>query len=295
MWKKLIYAVAAALVAVVAVIAVDRLRGSGGGGFDEGVAQQADLLLNTGARLREAGTAEVAFRADLRTDVGTGKIAWTGTSRIRFADQPQSDTDYAEVASDAGGPIEARRLVDGEDAYVTSASFAPADRRRWIRTPTTTMFWPDPLASPELGLTDYPMWQKLLDDTQRDNAVAAGTDDLPDLAGAPNEYRLTCTPGEDTGCPPPFGTQLDQYFTAVPNTTWSIWLGDDGRPRRVDVAAILQWDQAKAQPGDTGPAYKIGTYEYHATFEVGGFGTPVTVTAPAADEITRVRVVSAKK
>jgi hypothetical protein len=156
------------------------------------------------------------------------------------------------------------------------------------------MYWETGLADPELGLTDYPMWQEFLNNVQRDNGIAAVTDELTDIDGAEHEYRLTCTPGDDAGCPPPFGTPLDQFFNQVPDITWSIWLDGDGRPRRVDVANTLWWDPDLA-PAEPGVPHRPEVYEYRATFEFTGFGTAVTVAAPPAKEISEQRVVAWKK
>jgi hypothetical protein len=298
MAKKVIPLVAIGLAAVLAFVVVfDIVRGdSGGGGFDEDARHRGELLVNAGEKLRAAGTASVAFQADLRTDIGTGKVAWTGTSRLSYAGTPRSETEYTEVKSDAGATVRARRVIDDGDAYYTSPSFVPADRRPWITPSRTAMFWPDPLSDPELGLPDYPTWQAVIGGIPLDRAIAARTEDLDDLEGAPYEYRFVCTDNSDEGCVTSFGTALDQYFNVVPIVDLAIWLDEEGRPRRVSVKSTLEWRSELARAGEAQPPYRTGVYEFGGRFDLSGFGsTPVTAEAPPAGQVSGVRVVSAKK
>ena len=270
MWKKVLPIVAIAIAGVLlAVVVIDMVRsGSGPSGAQQARDEQMAPLIAMDASLREAGTTTVGFHADLRASSGVGRFAWLGSSKIEWADQPLTDTTFTEIKSDAAGPVvEARRVFDGTEPYYRSAAFEPRDGKPWINGVRTALAWAHPLTDPELHLPDYAMWQSFIRVVPEGNAYSAVTEDLEDLAGAPHEYRLTCKPLEDDGCPPPFPSPLDQFFNVAPQTTWSIWLGDDGLPRRVDVNSLLIFDPELAQPGDSNATAAERQYEFTARFE----------------------------
>lgn len=288
MWKKLIYFLAAVLVGIVVFAIVVQSRGSS----DERETAY-ERLAHVGQKLREAGSAQVNFDAEIKRDSGSPWVRWVGTSLIRFGDTPSWDTTYSRIQLSDGPTVQAHRVHDGTATYVSSPGFVPEDGRAWIRTPYTTMFWPNRLADLSLGITDFTMWQRFLDNVQRDNAAAAVTDELKDVADARHEYRLRCTPGSDAGCPPPWNTILDQYFNRVPDITLSVWIRDDGRLRRLEVANSLWYDIS--QPGaNPGVPHDRAVYEVRAVFDFDKLGTPVTVKAPPADQVTQARAVSLK-
>lgn len=293
MLKKLVYVLAAVLVGVVVF---DFVRGQNDDTSAEEGQRRYEHLAAAGAKLREAGTAQVTFTANLRTDVGTGKVSWAGTSALQFGpdDETKSDTTYSAITIRDDKPVQVRRVDDGGDTYYESAGFVTADRRPWMDADVTTMFWADPLADPELRLTDYPMWQAFLDDVQRDNAIGGYTEDLRDIDGAVHEYDVTCTPGDDAGCPPPFRTVADQYFNHVALIRWFVWLDAEDRPLRVEVSTEMRWDPDR--PGrDTGIQHQRNMYAFQAAFDFTGFGDPVTVTTPPEKEVSQVKVALQRK
>jgi len=293
MWKKVLPLAAVVLAVLLAgIVVIDLVRGQSESGSDERTAR----LIAMDGKIRGTGTTTVAFRAGLRPAVGAGSITWAGTSKVKWSgDDPATDTEFTEIKPSSFQAVQARRLFDGSDPYYKSPVFLPADRRKWINNSKTGMFWSDPLADPELHMPDYTMWQSFLRTITEKNAHAALTEDLEDIEGAPHEYQLTCAAGEDPGCPPPFPSPMDQFFNDAPVTTWSIWLADDGLPRRVDVRSVLLWDASRAKPGDVGAPAVGGEYEFLGSFQLSGYGDPVTIEAPPEAEVTQERVVKALK
>jgi hypothetical protein len=275
------------------IVVLDLVRGQSEGGSSE---QRAARLLAMDEKIRATGTTTVTFRTMLRPAAGVGGVTWAGTSKVKWSDDdPATDTEFTEIKPAAFRAAQARRVFDGSNSYYRSPVFQPADKRPWINNGRTGMFWADRLSDPELHLPDYTMWQSFLRYLTEDNAYAALTEDLADVDGAPHEYQLTCAAGEDPGCPPPFPTPLNQFFNDAPVTTWSIWLADDGLPRRVDVRSVLLWDATRAKPGDSGVPAVGGEYEFTGSFLMSGYGDPVTIEAPPAAEVTQVTVVNALK
>lgn len=295
MAKKVLPLAAAGIAAILLFVVVfDMVRGDGRGP-DEDAQVRGQMLVDAGDKLRAAGTATVTFHADVRTQHGSNKVAWFGTTRLSYAEPPRSETEFTEVKMDVAASVKARQVSVGGTSYYSSPSFAPADRRPWISPEKTSMFWPNPLADPELGVPDHTRWQAIMDDIPLDRAISSRTEDLEDVAGAPHEYRYVCVNTDDDGCVTSFGTPLDQqYFNVVPEVDMSVWLDEEGRPRRVLVRSVLEWRESLARPGEAAPL-PDRVYEASAQFELSGFGEPVAVEAPPSDQVSRARLVSAKK
>ncbi|MFU8854682.1 hypothetical protein ACNAW0_27470 [Micromonospora sp. SL1-18] len=92
-----------------------------------------------------------------------------------------------------------------DKTYYSSPSVVAADGRPWYESHTPAN-WGALFANPDMGVADFPVWQRFLEDVTVEVANDGKTDKLPDVKGAEHEYKLHCTPGSDVGCPPPFRT-----------------------------------------------------------------------------------------
>jgi hypothetical protein len=287
--RRMAIALAAALAVVVLVALVLVGRSSL---LPDSRAEVHARLAGVGDALARAGTAVVTFSGELVPQVPGPGGRWAGTSTVRFGDDPAADTGYARIEADGRPAVQARELSTGTDTYYRSPALAPADGRPWIDGARTAVRWPSPYADPGLRVTDLQVWQGFLRGVSEYDANEARTDDLPDVPDAPHEYRLLCVKSA-ASCPPPFGSPLDTYFNVVPtHPVLSAWIDDDGRLRKFQVEAhmLYQGDQPGGNtPGVTHPS---GEYIARATFALDRFGTPLTVTAPPADQVTQERSVS---
>ena len=71
---------------------------------------------------------------------------------------------------------------------------------------------------------------------------------------------------------------------------FSAWLDDDGLLRKLQVHMSLMYTP-EGTPTEAAEIHPQGEYVADMTFELDRFGTPVTVTAPPADQLTRSSVV----
>ena len=280
---RVIYIVVVLLLGAAALVAVTMLEG-------DSPERTARRLTSVGQKLRSVGSARVAFTAQIRPQLGGAAAAWQGTSMIKFGDTEDWDTTYTSIVAEGKAAIQGHGVRVAGTTYFTSPALTTADGRPWF-TATTAAFWGAALADPALGLSDFTVWERFLTDADQRNAFSGSTDDLPDVDDADHEYRVRCTPEVDTGCPPPFGSGLDDVFNRVPTyPVFSAWLDDDGLLRKLQVHMSLMYTP-EGTPTEAAEIHPQGEYVADMTFELDRFGTPVTVTIPPADQLTRSSVV----
>lgn len=253
--------------------------------------QIAGRLTGTGQRLKEAGTARVTFTSEMRPQLGGRKVTLQGTSLIRFGDRPAWQTTYTRIAATGHPTLQARGVHVDDETYYTSPGMVAADGRPWFDDETLSD-WGSGFSDPRMGVSDLMVWQRFLDDVSEGIAANGETDDLPDVKGAPHEYRFRCTPNKDVFCPPPFRTGLDLMFNRVIPPLFSVWIDDSGRLRRLDVeTSVLYVDDGTGNDQFTHPQDE---WEIRTSFTLDQFGTPVTVTTPPADQVTQSQQVTLK-
>ncbi|MFC4145215.1 hypothetical protein ACFO0M_03000 [Micromonospora mangrovi] len=254
--------------------------------------QVAARLTDTGRRLKEAGTARVAFTSEMKPQLGGRKVTLQGTSLVKFGDRPSWETTYAQIAATGHPTLQAKGVHLDDDTYYTSPSIVAEDGRPWFDSHTLAD-WGSGFSDPDTGVADLMIWQRFLDDVSEGIAANGETDKLPDLKGAPHEYQFRCTPGSDVFCPPPFRTSLDLVFNRVVPPLFSVWIDDAGRLRKLEVeTSVLYVDDGRGS--DDGFTHPQDEWEIRTSFTLDQFGTPVTVTAPPADQITQSREVKLK-
>jgi hypothetical protein len=254
-----------------------------------------DDLGNLNKRLEQAGTAVVTFTGTFDPLLNPVETGWSGTSTVRFGAKPSWQTTFDKVDSFGRPSLQAQGLhVDGK-TYLRSPAMIPDDRRPWFDADKTGANWQSRYADPDLRIVDLVPWLNFLNGIKEGEAMNAQTDDLKDVEGAPNEYKVKCYRTQ-AACPPPFGMELDTFFNVTPrNPTLSAWLDDDGLLRKFEIAGSLGYDPSR--PGADGPLVKHETDEYYyaATFTLDKFGTPLNVIAPPADQVTEKLGVFYKK
>jgi hypothetical protein len=258
----------------------------------EGSKEIHQRLANVSQKLRSVGSARVTFNADIEPQVAGPWATLQGTSMIKFGATEDWDTTYSSIVANGKAPFQAHGVRVGQDTYFSSPKIVPEDRRPWFNAKTPAA-WGTLLADPTLGLTDFTVWEGFLSNTTAQNAFDGKTDELPDVKGADHEYRVRCTPKIDAGCPPPFGSGLDDVFDQVPTYPLiSAWIDDDGLVRKLEVSMSLMYQGDGTTSGAVG--HPSGEYIAKMTFSLDKFGTPVTVTAPPADQVTESRTVALK-
>jgi hypothetical protein len=255
-------------------------------------AEAAARLTGTGQRLKEAGTARVAFSTEMRPQLGGQKVTLQGTSLVKFGERPEWTTTYTQIAATGHPTLQGQGVHVGDEDYYTSPTLETSDGRRWYESHTSAD-WGSPFANPYLGVADLMVWQRFLDDVSEPIAANGATDELPDLPGAPHEYRFRCTPEKDVFCPPPFRTALDLLFNKVVPPLFSVWVDDAGRLRKLEVETSVLYDD-DGTGSDNGISHPRDEWEIRTSFTLDGFGTPVTVTMPTADQVTQSRTVRLK-
>lgn len=250
-------------------------------------------LQQTGAKLTAARSARITFTASL-TSVLFGPVAnWSGTTMMAFASDSSSwQTTYDKIESPQFGAISGKLVHTPSQTVFSSPALVVPDKRKWNDLKSRAFItWPQPLADPDLGITYFPVWQDMIDSLNVQAGEDKRTHDLPDVAGAPYEYKLECYHSAGD-CPLPFGTNLDLYFNVegeIPQL--HAWYGKDGLIRRLDVEGQVAWNSKLAGTDPLSPDYPNGTHTYRASFVLDDFGTPVTVTPVPADQITQSHII----
>jgi hypothetical protein len=164
-----------------------------------------------------------------------------------------------------------------------------------VNSKRSTILTPNPLALPDLGLTDFTLWQDVLDHLDKGAALDSNTDKLADVKDAPHEYKVECSQSNGQ-CPPPFGGTMGSYFNAVGLLpALSAWYDDDSVLRRLDVTGSVLWD--RRAPGGNAPGtewHGPGEYVYHLSFTLSDFGGAVAIPAPATDRVSESKLVRLK-
>ncbi|WP_344254612.1 hypothetical protein [Actinoplanes campanulatus] len=277
---RIILSAVVVLLGAVALFVVSNIDAPGGS------ADARKLLTGVESRLRAAGSARVGFTAEIRPQVSGPKATFAGTSLIRFGETDEWDTTFSGIVADGQAPVEGRAVRAGRQTYLTSPSLTADDGRAWFAA-TTPAFWGNTMANPNLGLADLTVWTGFLARTPGQLALNAATEELPDVEDAEHEFRVRCTPTQDPHCPPPFGTDLDALFDEAGFPVYQAWIDDDGLIRKLEVSFSVINSGTRAAD----PLRPQGEYQAHLTFTLDDFGTPVTVTAPPADQVTQSRLV----
>lgn len=245
------------------------------------------------AELIEAGSAKITFTGELAPQVAGPTGRWEGTTLMKFGAEPSWDTAYSTITADGQQPVQAREVHVGADRFYTSPAVRTPDGRPWIEARSTSVDWGSNYSTPEFRVTDFVLWREFFDNISVGHANQAKTEDLPDVPGAKHEYLFRCIPSTP-GCPPPIGSFLDDVFNQVAlGTTLSAWFDDDGLLRRMQMETSLfyQPDEPGADPNVFHPG---GEYFARATWTLDDFGTPVSVAAPPADQVTESRTASVR-
>ncbi|GAA0809124.1 hypothetical protein [Spirilliplanes yamanashiensis] len=233
--------------------------------------------------LAAAGTVSVSFTGELREGTSTTRDAglWIGSGVVRLADDPVADLTYDRVeATGSGGrsdpAIPLRELRIGDDHWFSSERWRTGDGRPWVHRESP---YPAPVgmtADPMLGIVDVALWVRLLRDVGAQDTADSRTEGLTDHPGAEREYRVVCHP---SSCLGPYDTGLDRAFPVVSEQVMRVWVGADGRLRRLEVDLALMND-------DTGSGTLGRYYTAKAAFDVTAVGAPLAVTPPPADQIS---------
>ncbi|WP_229071635.1 hypothetical protein [Actinoplanes sp. DH11] len=278
--RRIIFSIVVVLLGAAVVVGVERFTGG---------SSKEDLharLVGISDRLKASGSARVAFTAELKPQVAGPSGAWSGTSMVTFGETEQWDATYSAIVAGGKEPVEARGIRVGADTWYTSPSLTAEDGRSWFRS-TTPADWGAVPADPNLDLTDFGFWKEFLTRTEVDVAAKGYTDELPDVPGAPHEYMIRCTANVSPNCPPPLPAALGGLFNKVNfYPLFNVWIGDDGLIRRLDLSLSLIYEADPANPGEAA-FHPQGEYFAAMSFTLDQFGTPVTVTAPGPDEVTR--------
>lgn len=278
---RIIYSAVVLLLGAVALFVVSNIDAPGSS------AEAQKRLTGVQQRLREAGSARVSFTAEIRPQVSGQKATFTGTSLVKFGETDEWDTTYSSIAADGQAPIEGRAVRAGQETYLTSPSLKADDGRAWFKS-TTPAFWGNTMANPNLGLGDVTIWSNFLARTPKQYAFDSATDELPDVEDAEHEFQVRCTPTQDPNCPPPFGSDLDALFGEAGFPLYQAWIDDDGLLRKLYV----KFSMINSGSGPADAMRPQGEYIAQMTFTLDDFGTPVTVTAPPADQVTQSRLVN---
>ncbi|WP_436522280.1 hypothetical protein [Actinoplanes sp. HUAS TT8] len=242
----------------------------------------AEEFLQINAKLQKAGTARVAFEAQL------GGAYWKGTSTVRFGNEDDArwDTTYQNATAGTKNLVGLRRVHTGfrKDFY-TSPDVKPKDGRTWF-TPEKANLGTD-ATSPQSNLADITTWLPFIAGANKYHAGQAKTDALDNLKDAPDEYRFYCN--KDTAsCPPFWDTPLDNVFNTAPiGTIYDIWLDEDGRLRRMEVTTSLDYQNGD---GSRDLGRLPAPLSAKLTFEVSDFGAKLDAQAPAASDLTTTYV-----
>lgn len=279
---RIIFSAVVLLLGVAAVVAISRID------LPESPEAARERLAGINRELRAAGSAKITFKAQITPQTAGPEATFTGTSVIRFGETDEWDTTFSSIVADDEQPIGARSVRVGGKTYLTSPGLRAEDGRAWF-TSTTAAFWGGTLGNPNLGLGDFSVWKNFVARTPPEQAFKSATEDLPDIDGGEHEFLIRCTPSADPNCPPSFGTDLDALFDEVAFPVYKLWLDDDDRVRRLDVEFKMFYDPADT-PGEAA-VLPLGEYIANLSFELDDFGDPVTITAPAADQITQSRLV----
>jgi hypothetical protein len=251
-------------------------------------------LQQTGAKLTAARSARITFTASMTSWLRGPVATWSGTTMMAFApDSPSWQTTYDKIESPQFGAISGKLVHTPSQTVFSSPALVVPDKRRWDDLKSTSLIdWPQPLADPDLGITYLPLWEDMIDSLNVKAGEDKRTHDLPDVAGAPYEYKLLCYHSAGN-CPLPFGTNLDLYFNVLgQNPLLSAWYGKDGLLRRLDVEGEVAWDPNLSTTDPLGLNYPQGTHAYRASFVLDHFGTPVTVTPVPANQITQSHIIT---
>jgi len=244
-------------------------------------------VTNVGQRLRSTGSARVRFTAEIHPQISGPSATWAGVSMVKFGDTDDWDTTYTSIVADNKPAIQGHGVRVGTQTYYTSPSLMPADGRPWFSA-TTGAYWGNVLADPNLGLPDFTLWQRFLSQMSAAQAFSGSTDDLPDVKGASHEYLIRCTPVSDAWCPPPLGTTMDGVFNQVPEyPRFKAWFDDDGLLRKLEVGITFMYRADGTGGANEAAFHPSGEFFANMTFELDKFGTPVAITAPAADQVTK--------
>lgn len=265
-------------VVVLGVVAADLISGGKLIPLPRSENSIAEEFAGINAKLVKAGTAKVTFRAEL-SQAGV----WTGTSAVRFGAEPVWDTSYTSASVGAKDPIPLRRLHVGERKdYFSSPALKPADGRAWMTAAKVNLG--TDLTSPLNNVADLTTWLPFLTGVKKPIAVLSETDVLPDVDGAPHEYRFRCD-GNTPTCPPQWDTPIDNVFnTGTIGPIYDIWLDDDGLLRRMTVEGTM--DYLNGDGTRDLARMKVGS-DYKLSFDLGDFGTAVDVQAPPESEISQ--------
>jgi hypothetical protein len=259
------------------------------------------------AKLEKARTATVTLSGTFHPEVGAEKVHWTGTTLAAFAGGSSNwQTTFSPMEvwglSTTGlgdHPIQLKAVHTGSQTVYSSPSFVLKDKKPWVDPKTTAIVLPSRLADLGLGLTDLNTWLPILGRVSpldaEDAANPARTKAMAAVSGAPHKFMVRCS---ETGgeCPPPWHTDIDQLFPDDPQPPIIYaWFDDDGMLRQLRVTGPLYYDPAQ-HPADTDGAHDAasasGEFTYYLTFTFSGFGSPATITAPAADQITSEQYVA---
>jgi len=288
--------VGVALIVVVVLLAGLTVAQKVFGAFNGILPQDSEAIrttLNqTSAKLAKARTARITFTGSLRPQVAGLYANWSGTTQASFSADPSWESTYDKVEVPGGKSVTAKVVHQGSQTLVSSPAMAAPDKRPWLSPKSTTIIWQHPLADPVLGITDFTQWEKILDTVTELGVAETETGNLPDLKGAPHEYKLVCFQ-KAAACPPPFGSNLDLYFNSVGHQVQlSAWYDDDGLLHRLDVEGSALWDTRVAGGDTPGETHPDGEYYFNASFTLDDFGSPVTVTMPADSQISTDHIVT---
>lgn len=195
---------------------------------------------------------------------------FAGHGIFSFADPPWSDVSYTRIAA-GPGPVTGRELSNGTGHWFRIDRAVPADRREWVEASGTRVDWGGPAQDPRIGLGDPQMWARMLRGVPRSVAGNARTEALPALPGATRRYLFKCYAGQ-TWCPARFGSQMDVIAGPPTYLKLAIWLGDDGRLRRLDVAGAAGSGRV--------------TYQFSASITIDSYGVILGDVSPPDDEIS---------
>jgi hypothetical protein len=246
-------------------------------------------VVQTGAKLAAAKTAKIAFTGQLQ---GSASAQLVGTTSIVFSADPTFAKDAAWTTAYTppkyGPPsLTATVLHQGDTTLIRSPKLAVAAKTPWVDMDRTSLIWPSPTLDPTLGFTDFTLWQQKIQNLTAEKSKFLD-EDLPDVTGAPYKYKIECWQADS--CPLPFGTNLDHMVTdSVTQTTFSLWYGEDGLLRRLDVTGALEYVNNGAGDATSDLYPHLTSEDYQLSFTLGDFGAPVTVTEPPATEIASAR------
>lgn len=250
----------------------------------------------TGVReaVHEAGSVTVDFRVRFKPEHSRDGVHWQGTTRLRYGDQPGSETEFTsfsvrepggamrivdlhEIAE--GGPLrrEAVRYHHAPESYD-----APADRP-WVRLePGLGLEYGPGIANPDLGVVDPEWYLALLASAAKYTARSAVTDEQEEIDGVTTDvYRLSCQLTSPECAYPDEDDPLLRMFPDYHQINVRFWLDDAGRPRRLEAESRLQVTSTSTTLGQV-----TSVYTAEATMTFRGYGEPVDVSPPPRDQIS---------